>query len=65
MSPSVQKCLFLLRGLEEVLGGSDSGHVVVCVYETFPDAMSIYLLFVYCMYTVYNGEMSKFSTSKL
>lgn len=53
MSPSEQKCLFLLRALEEVLGGSDNGHVVVCVYGTFPDAISIYLhfvlLYVYCI----------------
>lgn len=43
----------LLSGLEEVLGGSDSSHVVVSVYGTFSDAISIYLhfvlLYVYCI----------------
>lgn len=47
MSPSDQS------GLEEVLGGSDSSHVVVSVYGTFSDAISIYLhfvlLYVYCI----------------
>lgn len=36
MSPSEQCCLHLLRGFEEVLGGSDNGHVVcVCVWDLF------------------------------
>lgn len=45
MSPSDQYCLYSLSGVEEVLGGSDSGHVVVCVYRTCSDAISIYLHF--------------------
>jgi hypothetical protein len=46
MNPSEQYYLYLPQGLEEVLGGSDNGHVVVCVYGTFSDAIFIYLHFV-------------------
>jgi hypothetical protein len=59
MSPSDQYCLYLFSGLEEVLGGSDNGCVVVCVYVcvcvcvTLSDAIFIYLHFVLlCVYCV-------------
>lgn len=48
-SPADEDSLYLLSGLEEVLGGSDNGHVVVCVYGTYSDAISIYLHFVVCI----------------
>lgn len=57
MSPSEQCCLYLLRGLEEVLGGSDNGHVV-CVYMGPFQMPFLYSCILFCcVYTVYSGQI--------
>ena len=52
MSPSDQYCLYLFSGLEEVLGGNDTGHADVFIRD-LSDVISIYLHFVLlCVYCI-------------